>query len=235
MRMLLTCGVVLAAAAAVPAQEPAKPAAKPTKIGFVNVKQVVDEYKRVKHENELIRKRGERLEKKIDELNAKMKDLSEKLRMFEPGVRYDDTKREILELQQKIKFEQEWARYAISADGAKVLVEIYQEMLKAVRAHAAREGYTLILKIEDDKMDTDQRFEVELRLNLRAVLYHDPDHDITKPVIEALNAAWDKVKPPPDKEPDPDPKGAPGNGPGGEKPAGGGEKSGAGGDQKSGG
>lgn len=225
MKMLVTGALVLAAGAWALPQEPAKPApAKPLKIGFVNVKQVVDKYKRVEHENELIRKRGVRLNDKIKEMESTLEESGKKLELYDPGsLKYEDTKREILKLEQDIKFEKEWARFRIGTDGARVLVEIYKQILDAVREHATREGYTLVLKIEDEKMDTDRRFEVELLVNLRGVLFHDADHDITKPVIDALNAKWDKVKPPPgqappDQEPKDD-KGAGAAGGGAEKPA----------------
>jgi len=210
------------------AMAPAAHAQDASKIGYVNVKTVLDKYQRTDYEQQRLREKRAVFQKKLEDLVRQKDELETKIELLPPGsAKYEDTKRQILKLEQDIKFEREWSNYRIGSEYAKATIKVYQDLLRQVEAYAKANGYTLVLKIEGDEIESDSLVEVNVRINGRAVLFYDAKHDITDAVVKALNTEWEKSghKPPPDPKDggddkkDGDAKGDGGNGgTGSEKP-----------------
>lgn len=70
---------------------------------------------------------------------------------------------------------------------AKIYLQIYREVLEAVKYHAEKSGYNLVLRFNGDPLDGDDLQGVMQHLN-RQVVYYNRTIDITPVILDACNA-----------------------------------------------
>ena len=212
------------------AQDGGAAAAKPVKVGYVNVRQVLQDYRKTGALDQELRDRSAKLEQRIAEMEKEKSQLETNLRVHPKGTQmYREKLREIYEKEQAIAFQQKWSRVELDNQAAESTLEIYKDLLDAVKKVAQEKGYGLVCKFEDREIEADGGPEMNLRINMRTVLFCDLEHDLTKAVLERLDADWLKANPgtppgggkPADKPADKPAGGSPAGG--GEKPAGGGK------------
>lgn len=182
-----------------PAPPPPEPAAAPAatrhlKIAFVDVKRALEDYKKTEVENDRLKEMAQQYRDKVKSLVVLLEKQQRVLRRkLDGGVvpgkeKFERIKREILQLEQKIKFEKKWSNYAMGADFAKATLAVYEDLLSVVREVAAAEGYDVVFKVEDGIVNADEMMKVNIAINQRGVLFWKRSHDLTAEVIERLNA-----------------------------------------------
>lgn len=209
------------------AQDGGAAAAKPVKVGYVNVRQVLQDYDKTAALDQELRDRSAKLEQRIAEMEKEKAQLETNLRVHPKDTQmYREKLREIYEKEQAIAFQQKWSRVELDNQAAQSTLEIYKDLLDTVKKVALEKGYGLVLKFEDQTIEADGGPEMNLRINMRTVLFCDLEHDLTKAVLDRLDADWQKANPaggggkPPEKPGEKPAGGSPAGGDG--KPAGGG-------------
>ena len=179
-----TLTAALAAAPATQAQE--------FKVGYVNVKAVLRDYDKTLAINETLRGDQDKAEKDMQALRSELRDIDDELQIMVPGTaRYREKKRERVFKAKEIETHREWTQYELGQQMAKSTIEVYKDLLLAVKKIGQAAGYQLVMKIEEGEIKgADTGLEVNLRINTRTVLYYDDSHDLTDQVLKALNDAF---------------------------------------------
>lgn len=185
---------VVAAVTTLTAALAASPAAQAQelKVGYVNVKAVLRDYDKTLAINETLRADQDKAEKDMQALRSELRDIDDELQIMVPGTaRYREKKRERVFKAKEIETHREWTQYELGQQMAKSTIEVYKDLLDAVRNIGEAGGYQLVMKIEEGEIKgADTGLEVNLRINTRTVLYYDDSHDLTDQVLKALNDAF---------------------------------------------
>jgi Skp family chaperone for outer membrane proteins len=178
-------------------------AAQELKVGYVNVKQVLRDYDKTLAINETLRAEQDKAEKDLAVLREELRQIDTELNLMVKGTaRYRLKKRERVFKAKEIETHREWTQYELGQQMAKSTIEVYKDLIDAVRAVSEKGGYQLVLKIEEGEIKgADTGLEVNLRINTRTVLYYDDSHDLTDQVLTTLNESYKKSggKAPPKK------------------------------------
>jgi Skp family chaperone for outer membrane proteins len=161
------------------------------KIGVVNLHEVLNKAKKRTVYEEQIKQFDESERKEIRKLEDKIRDHQKQL---------NDIKTQESELWSAIagqmeilKLQHEQMSRSLNQKGSKkynsCMADLYNEVRDAVDKYAKDKGFTLILKTEDPRIDSNEsRAEtISINMNVRPVLYFDKTLDVTADVIKLLN------------------------------------------------
>ena len=122
----------------------------------------------MKKQNKMIRQ----LDKEAEELEGK------KLQELEDRIKLEIERRRIM----KTRFEQILRKKLVDM-ALTLLDEINVEITKYGKA----QGYTVILKVDNQGIGPEQYREKIFRAQVQSILYHDGGIDITQPILKVLN------------------------------------------------
>lgn len=144
------------------------------KYAYVDVAKVFDEYQKTKDNDQQLQAAGKKKEMERDNLVHEIRQMKDEMALLR-----DDAKAKKQEmLDQKIKtLEQfdEGARQTLGEQRNEVVKEIFKDIDDTVQRHGERAGLDFIL-------------------NERALLYHNPQHDISKTITDELNKNYASKK-----------------------------------------
>ncbi|MBM4078211.1 MAG: OmpH family outer membrane protein [Planctomycetes bacterium] len=168
--------------------------AKPgLKIGVVNLTEVFDKYK--KREDLEGRLKGER-KKKLDIMREKRKEidkLQEEVQLYDLGA---EARRKAEEELDKKKVEYEGYRKLAEDGWLKQYMESTQQLYVEIRDELDKLGreekFDLILKVEDRDVRSETINILQLKIELRTLLYHDDKLNVTAKMIKRLNDKYAK-------------------------------------------
>jgi Skp family chaperone for outer membrane proteins len=156
-------------------------------IAVIDVTFILDNYNRLKQQTEVLKRAGmdteDQLKKERDALARKV----EKMKTYKVGS--PDYKREEEEI---TKGESDWKLKVARQRGdfaereSKMYLAAYQDITKAVKAYADRNGISLVLRFNGAPIDPNNREAVQMEV-FKMVMYYHKDIDITDPILAELN------------------------------------------------
>jgi Skp family chaperone for outer membrane proteins len=183
-----TCVFLLATGGVLSAAE--KPEDSP-KIGFIDLKNVFDEYERSKTLEKEIEQFTQAEVDKQKANQKKLDDLQKELDLVRKNSKeWFKIRMEIIRRKQELDTDEKITKVETQRRLYRASEEIYNDIMEQVAKFAREKGYTLVLKIEKREIVSDTYSEFILKVNSRGVLYYQPELDITKEIITALNAAY---------------------------------------------
>ncbi len=166
---------------------------KTLKVGVVNLKRIFNDYKKKKDREVELQKERNELQSELDKKEKELKKLEKEM--------------EILEGEEKLKKKEEFdekrkdytAFYSYNnKELQKKQVELwntmFNEIVEEVEDFGEKGEYDLILKTDPDPIRGESLEEIQLRVDIKKVLFHSPKVDLTEPIIKALNDRYKKIK-----------------------------------------
>ena len=160
----------------------------PLKIGVVNIAEVFEK----SNERD---KREKELQAKMDEATAKIEDykrqaqaLQEEADKLEKGSpEYTEINKKRVALMAKAEIFAEQSQIEIQNRESASRQELYSMIREAVDKYAAKNGYDLVLKIDDNRISGKSIVTQDIQMSTRIVLYNSQKMDLTKTIIDVIN------------------------------------------------
>ena len=184
-------GALLAHAAAPPARAP--------RLAMVDLTVIFRDYKAAQ---DLMEELARNLRESLDQLEALQREISAIRRSMQD---YAMGTPERLAQEEKLAEKARVARMLSmeaqtkeSSLRARMLKSIYADAMEAVEAYALEHDLDLVLKQQSFRLPGEERdepastAEAVHELSQRTVLFAKPEFDITAPILEAMNAAYDR-------------------------------------------
>jgi len=202
---LLAAAICAGLAASALSQDP--PA--PTKLGFVDIKKAFETYRKRKDVQDQLKAKNDALVVHFKARAGQIETDAEKLNTLNPGTedyqaltRAIDLAKYTLEVDKKLKARE------LDAEQRKKNALIYREICQESKAYGVEQGLAAVMLYIPAEADIEQ--DLDIIVSTRAVLCHDEQLDVTKAIVERLNAqlppAPPPVKDPNEKKPDEKPK-----------------------------
>ena len=144
------------------------------KSAYVDVAKVFDEYQKTKDNDQQLQAAGKKKEMERDNLVHEIRQLKDEMALLRDDAKVK--KQEMLD--QKIKSLEQFdqtARQALGEQRNGVVKEIFKDIDDTVQRHGERQGLDMIF-------------------NERALLYHNPQNDISKEIVDELNKNYASKK-----------------------------------------
>lgn len=196
---LVGLGILIGAAAQEPVPAAARRAETPPaalKVGVVDLKKCFDStrYDRINDEEERFKASFEELRKELDDINKKVDMAERNLKNSEDLPKlYADTARELGLLKYEAKMTAEFNREKSLAKYQEIQTDIYNGIRIVVNDYARKNGFDLVLKIDEPKQDATGGTPAYRRLS-EPVLFHQETLDITDQIIDELNRIYRENK-----------------------------------------
>jgi Skp family chaperone for outer membrane proteins len=171
----------------------------PTRLGFIDMNKAYETYRKRK---ELTDALGDKKKDILAQLKKRAKAIDEKtdsLNTMNPGTpKYVETERDISIAKYVLDLDQKQLRSDLEDEQRKKFAAIYKEICQEADAYGAEHGLAAVFLYFPPDFDFGANFE--LFSDTRAVLCRDAQLDVTKEVVERLNA---QLPPAPVKTPAP--------------------------------
>ena len=148
--------------------------AQESKYAYVDVAKVFDEYQKTKDNDQQLQAAGKKKEMERDNLVHEIRQIKDEMALLRDDAKVK--KQEMLD--QKIKSLEQFdqtARQALGDQRNGVVRDIFKDIDDTVQRYGERKGMDLIL-------------------NERALLYHNPQNDISKEITDELNKNYASKK-----------------------------------------
>jgi Skp family chaperone for outer membrane proteins len=182
------CGAASSAEDAVEVRAP-----EPLKIGVINITKVFDEYQK-KLDGRV------ELEKKRSEMQATLEKKEKEMRKLEQAS-------DVLEGEEKLKkraeFEEKKKDYRaylkvnqpeLQKKQCELWITVYNEIIDQIKRSAEDDGYDIILNMKDGPVSGERLEDIQLRVDIKKVLFHSSKVDLTDEIISVLNEKYKRVK-----------------------------------------
>jgi Skp family chaperone for outer membrane proteins len=198
--MTATAGAALFWASALTAQDtPALPPAR--RIAVVDLTRVFNEYKL---SNELARnlaRMGRQYKLKLERLRREIAMIRSTMEQYARGTpEWQGQQEKLKDKTGAARVLSREAQTRENVERARMVVRLYKDTCEVVREYASRHDLDLVIKQQTMREYTDEELgempvnAIVLEVAQRTVLYHVDGLDITEPVLEKLNAAYDRRK-----------------------------------------
>jgi Skp family chaperone for outer membrane proteins len=175
----------ICAAFAVSALSQDRPA--PTKLGFVDIKKAFETYTKRKDVQDQLKTKNDALVAQFKSRATQIEQDGEKLNTLNPGTeeyqalsRTLDVAKYTLDLDKKTKARE------LNAEERKKNALIYREICQEAKAYGTEQGLAAVMLFIPAQTDFEQ--DLDIIVSTRAVLCHDDQLDVTKAVVDRLNA-----------------------------------------------
>lgn len=175
------------------ADDPERPQTQTLKIGVVNMAKVFSEYGKSRDGRVELEKQRSDMQAELDKKESELKKLEQEL--------------EVLNGEEKLKknaeFQEKKKGYAayfkvnnkeLQRKQCDLWKSVYNEIIGEVKRSAEKEGYDLILKTDDGPISGNSLEQIQLRVDIKKVLFHSPKVDLTDRVINILNEKYKRLK-----------------------------------------
>jgi Skp family chaperone for outer membrane proteins len=180
------------------AQDKDKPV--PTRLGFLDLGKAYDMYRKRKDVSESLNAKKKDVLASLKKRASEIDEKSGNLNTLNPGTpQYANLERDIAYAKFSLDFDQKSYRNELQDEERKQLAAIYKEISQEAEAYGAEHGLAAVLLYLPPDFDVGSN--LELFSFTRAVLCRDPQLDVTKEVVDRLNA----FLPPPAAAPHPAP------------------------------
>ncbi len=179
----------------------------PTRLGFIDMNKAYDGYRKCK---DLMDGLNDKKKDGLAVLKKRAKEIDEladSLNTMNPGTpKYADNERKVAVGRYVLDLDQKQLRSDLEDEKRKKFAAIYKEICQEAEAYSAEHGLAAVFLYYPPDFDFGSNFE--LFSDTRAVLCRDAQLDVTKDVVERLNAQLPPapVKTPPAPPPPEDPK-----------------------------
>ncbi|MCA9036065.1 MAG: OmpH family outer membrane protein [Planctomycetaceae bacterium] len=193
----LLAALVFSVATPVMAQSGAAPTSEPSRVGLIDMAQVFQGYKKFEDlrnslqaeiESNDAQAKGmlERLQKLQAEINEKK---------FTPGSpQFEQAEKQLLQGKSDFEAFREQVQRKLARKESEMFKEIYGDTTNAVALYAQYAKYTMVLRFDSKNIDDNTApSEAVQRMN-KQVVFHNPNDDITKTVLDYLNKQYDKSR-----------------------------------------
>jgi Skp family chaperone for outer membrane proteins len=166
---------------------------KPLKIGIVNIKKVFDDYKKKMDREVALQKERNELQAELDKKEKELKKLEKEMEILEGDQK----------LKKKEEFDEKMKDYTaffsynnkkLQAKQVELWNTIHNEIVDEIDRFGKKHGYDLILKSDPDPIRGKSLEEIQLRADIKKVLYHSGKVDLTEPILKILNDQYKKLK-----------------------------------------
>ncbi len=177
------------------------PAANNHGIAVIDVTFILDNYNRLKQQTEVLRRAVQDVEDQLRKEREALARKVEKMKTYKVGS--PDYKKEEEEI---TKGESDWKLKVARQKGdfaereSKMYLAAYQEITRAVKAYADRNGISLVLRFNGAPIDPNNREAVQMEV-FKMVMYYHKDIDITDPILAELNGRAGAVASPSQQRP----------------------------------
>jgi Skp family chaperone for outer membrane proteins len=175
----------ICAAFAVSALSQDRPA--PTKLGFVDIKKAFETYTKRKDVQDQLKTKNDALVAQFKARATQIEQDGEKLNTLNPGTeeyqalsRTLDVAKYTLDLDKKTKARE------LNAEERKKNALIYREICQEAKTYGTEQGLAAVMLFIPAQTDFEQ--DLDIIVSTRAVLCHDDQLDVTKAVVDRLNA-----------------------------------------------
>lgn len=170
----------------------------PTKLGFIDIKKAYETYRKRKDVQDQLKTKNDALVVSFKSRASQIEQDAERLNTLNPGTeeyqaltRGIDLAKYTLDLDKKMKARE------LDAEQRKKNALIYREICQEAKAYGAEQGIAAVMLFIPAEADIEQ--DLDIIVSTRAVLCRDDQLDVTKAVVDRLNAQL----PPPAVQPQP--------------------------------
>lgn len=186
-RTLAAAGAALALGVALATTVHSQETPAPARLGFLDVRKAFDAYRKAHEVREQIKKKNDELVAAFRQRMADVEKETERLSTLNPGS--DEAvalTRQIKLMKYTIEVDKEMNARQLDAEQRKKNWLIYVELVQEADAWRAENGYAAILHSFANQPEMEK--DLELVVSTRMVLCADPSLDVTKAVVDRLNA-----------------------------------------------
>ena len=159
----------------------------PTKLGFIDIKKAFETYTKRKDVQDQLKAKNDTLVVQFKARATQIEQDAEKLNTLNPGTeeyqaltRTLDLAKYTLDLDKKLKARE------LDAEQRKKHALIYREICQEAKAFGLEQGLAAVMLYIPAQTDFEQ--DLDIIVSTRAVLCHDDQLDVTKAVVDRLNA-----------------------------------------------
>jgi Skp family chaperone for outer membrane proteins len=166
------------------------------KIGVVNLKQCFEpkRYRRIPDAETEYKAFVMTLQEEIDELRKHERTLEAEFKIIPPEMNklQEEKLQEIQVVKFKIEYTAKLNQQRAMGKYQAIQMDIYNGIRAVVDQFGKDNGFDLIIKVDEPKLEEDSPESVSRRISTRPVLYANPALDITDKIIDQLNAIYKK-------------------------------------------
>lgn len=166
---------------------------KPLKIGVINLGKIFDDYKKKMDQQVKLEKQRSEMQSELDKKEKELKKLEQELEVLSGDEK----------LKKKGEFDEKRKGYTayytvnnkeLQRKQAELWKSIYNEIIDEIKLAGGKEGYDIVLKVDDGPVSGNSLEEIQLRVDIKKVLFHSPKVDFTDGIINILNEKYKRVK-----------------------------------------
>ncbi len=157
-------------------------------IAVIDLRYVFDNHTRYKQMMEQLRTRVQAAQEQIKKRRAHIQQLIRERNRFKPqSASYKQLDAEIAKLTAELEAQFRLQQKEFALEEAKIRLTIYNEIVAEVRNYAQQRNLWLVIRFDGGQINEVTPPEVYRYVN-RLVVHHHPALDITRPIVQALNA-----------------------------------------------
>jgi len=179
---------------AVQAQQQTGASSPPAKVGLIDMARVFREYTKFNVLREDLKSEIQKADEQAKAMAVKISKLQEEMKQFkQDSPEYAQREKELTRLTTEFETFRKQKQREFVRKEADIYKTIYLEVVDVVRKYAEYYNYTLVLRFNGDKLDTDDPQQLIRGLN-RQVVYYRAEDDITPAIIEYLNRRYQQAQ-----------------------------------------
>src|SRR5262245_28424023 len=159
----------------------------PTRLGFVNIKTVFQTYRKKKDVDEQLKTKRDALVARFKARADQISQDADKLNTLNPGTdEYVALTRSIDLAKYTLDMDKKMGARELDTEQRKKNALIYREICQEAKAYGVEQGLAAVMLFIP--ADADIEPDLDIIVSTRAVLCHDDSLDVTKTIVERLNA-----------------------------------------------
>lgn len=167
------------------------------KIAFVDMSQLLRQYKKADELRDEVKATGEASNAKLQDLVGKGQELIKTLKdgsIDQDSSEFREKETKVYQLESYVKSYKASAEKEIQLQGLKATVAVHNEIQEALRVFSERNGFTIILRIDNEAATAAASNPQALgRVVGQDVIFHQSRQDITGPVVAYLNRRFESA------------------------------------------
>ena len=172
-------------------------AANPTGVAVIDITYILENYNRLKQDKETFNRdmqlAQDELKKERDVIARK----AEQMKAFKAGSpEYKKAEEEVTKAGSDLKLKAASKERDFAERESKTYLAAYQEIQRIVKAHADRNGISLVLRFSGNPIDPNNPQQVQMEV-FKMVMHYNKDIDITPIILNELNGRAQGIAAPP--------------------------------------
>ncbi len=169
--------------------------AEDIKVGIVDISKIFETYKKRIDLDQNLKEQEKEFQDEINKKRKEMIELDEETQLLDLGSESRSKNEELIE-RKSVELEgyAKFAERQLLKKYKNFFEKTYNEVVKKIEVIGKQEKFDIIIKKEDQSLDSEQISDLQFKIGIRSVLYHSKSVDITSAIIENLNSAYSKEK-----------------------------------------